>query len=158
VLIGSPEQLQGILTPMDFLRYLYKVAHPFVMVSEIEMALRALIRLAVSEEELSECIARSLSNIYEPNKLPTALEQMTFDNYQALISQGDNWTKFEAILGGTRPRTSAKLKQIGGLRNDLFHFKRELTLQDHETLNNHRSWLLLKVKEADVRRRTGAQA
>jgi predicted transcriptional regulator len=39
VLIGSAEQLQGILTPMDFLRYLYKVASPFVMVSEIELAL-----------------------------------------------------------------------------------------------------------------------
>jgi CBS domain-containing protein len=34
VLIGSPEQLQGILTPMDFLRYLYKIASPFVMLSE----------------------------------------------------------------------------------------------------------------------------
>jgi CBS domain-containing protein len=157
VLIGSPEQLQGIVTPMDFLRYLYKVASPFVMVSEIELALRALIRLAVSEEELAQCIARSLSCLYEPNKLPSALEQMTFDNYQALISHGDNWIKFEPILGGTRTRTSAKLKQICGLRNDLFHFKRELTLQDHETLNDHRSWFLLKVKQADVRRRTGGQ-
>src|SRR5690606_2295430 len=55
VLIGSPEKLQGILTPMDFLRYLYKVASPFVMLSEIELTLRALIRLAVSDEELGQC-------------------------------------------------------------------------------------------------------
>jgi predicted transcriptional regulator len=155
VLIGSPEQLQGILTPMDFLRYLYKVASPFVMVSEIELALRALIRLAVSQEELALCISRSLSQLYGASELPSALEQMRFDNYQVLIAHGDNWPKFEPIFSGTRTRTSAKLKEIGGLRNDLFHFKRELTLQDHETLNNHRDWLLLKVKQADVRRRTG---
>jgi predicted transcriptional regulator len=134
VLIGSPEQLQGILTPTDFLRYLYKVASPFVMVSEIELALRALIQLAVSEEELALCISRSLSQLYGESELPSALGQMTFDNYQILIAHSENWPKFEAILGGTRTRTSAKLKEIGGLRNDLFHFKRELALQDHETL------------------------
>lgn len=53
VLIGSPDRLIGILTPMDFLRYLYKVASPFVMVSEIELALRALIRLSLSDAELA---------------------------------------------------------------------------------------------------------
>jgi Transposase DDE domain group 1 len=39
ILIGTPERLVGILTPMDFLRYLYQVANPFVLVSEIELAL-----------------------------------------------------------------------------------------------------------------------
>jgi predicted transcriptional regulator len=155
VLIGSPQQLQGILTPMDFLRYLYKLASPFVIVSEIELALRALIRLAVSEEELVQCIVRSLSSLYKVNELPAALERMTLDNYQTLVCNGDNWKKFEPVLGGNRIRTSAKLKQICGLRNDLFHFRRELTSQDQEALNDHRSWLLLKVKQADVRRRAG---
>jgi predicted transcriptional regulator len=41
ILIGTPENLVGILTPIDFLRYLYKVASPFVMIAEIELALRA---------------------------------------------------------------------------------------------------------------------
>ena len=45
VLIGAPDRLVGVLTPMDFLRYLYRVASPFVMVSEIELAVRALIRI-----------------------------------------------------------------------------------------------------------------
>jgi len=30
ILVGVPERLIGVLTPMDFLRYLYKVASPFV--------------------------------------------------------------------------------------------------------------------------------
>jgi len=158
VLIGSPEKLQGILTPMDFLRYLYKVASPFVLVSEIELTLRALIRLAVCQEELVECAIRSLAQLYGPEKVPRTLEGMTLDNYGALISHGENWPKFEPFLGGNRTRTAAKLKQICGLRNDLFHFKREITLQDHETLSDHRNWLLLKAKQADVRRKTGEQS
>ena len=157
LLIGSPEKLQGILTPMDFLRYLYTVASPFVMVSEIELTLRALIRLAVNDVELVECAVRSLAQWYGVEKVPKTLEDMTFDNYRMIISHGENWSKFEPILGGTRPRTAAKLKQIGDLRNDLFHFKREITLQDHETLNDHRNWLLLKATQADVRRKTGGR-
>jgi hypothetical protein len=37
VLIGTPERLIGVFTPMDCLRYLYSLASPFVMVSEIEL-------------------------------------------------------------------------------------------------------------------------
>jgi predicted transcriptional regulator len=157
VLIGAPEKLQGILTPMDFLRYLYQVASPFVMLSEIELTLRALIRLAVSHEELEQCAVRSLAQLYGPEKVPKSLEAMTFDNYKAIISHGENWPKFEPILGGNRTRVATKLKQLCDLRNDLFHFKREITLQDHETLGDHRNWLLLKAKQADVRRKTGGQ-
>lgn len=157
VLIGSPEKLQGILTPMDFLRYLYKVASPFVMLSEIELTLRALIRLAVSHEELEQCAVRSLAQLYGLEKVPKCLEAMTFDNYKAIISHGENWPKFEPILGGNRVRVATKLKQLCDLRNDLFHFKREITLQDHETLSEHRDWLLSKAKQADVRRKTGGQ-
>lgn len=158
VLIGTPEKLQGILTPMDFLRYLYQVASPFVMLSEIELTLRALIRLAVNPEELGQCAVRSIAKLYGgEEKVPKNLEAMTFDNYRAIISHKDNWPKFEPILGGNRTRVSAKLKQLSDLRNDLFHFKRETTLQDHETLADHRDWLLMKAKQADVRRKSGGQ-
>jgi CBS domain-containing protein len=158
VLIGSPEQLQGILTPMDFLRYLYRVASPFVMISEVELALRALIRLAATQEELEVCANRALAQLYGKENVPKTLEAMTFDNYKAIISHGENWPRFEPILGGNRTRVSAKLKQLCDLRNDLFHFKREINLQDHEVLQEHRNWLLLKAKQADVRRRAGGQS
>ncbi len=155
ILIGSPEKLQGVLTPMDFLRYLYRVASPFVMVSEIELALRALIRLAVDPHELSKCAERSLGKLYGADKVPKTLEEMTFDNYRLIIAHGENWSRFEPLLGGNRPRTAAKLKEICDLRNDLFHFKREIMLRDHETLSEHRNWLLLKAKQAEVRGRVG---
>jgi hypothetical protein len=63
-LIGTPERLIGILTPMDFLRYLYQVASPFVMVSEIELALRALIRSALDPEQIAAAARRSLAAHY----------------------------------------------------------------------------------------------
>jgi len=156
VLIGSPGRLIGILTPMDFLRYLYQVASPFVMVSEIELALRALIEIALDKdkERIAEAAKRCLSSGYGgEDKVPTLLEDMTFYDYQSLVSHGENWTCFEPLFGGTRTRTRAKLKEVGAIRNDLFHFKREITMQDHQTLANHRNWFLNKTKQADAHRK-----
>jgi predicted transcriptional regulator len=151
VLIGTPERLIAVLTPMDFLRYLYQVASPFVMVSEIELALRALIHFALSDQQIVTAAKKCLSGAYgNENQIPTTLEEMTFDNYQSLISFGDNWKQFEPVLGGTRTRASGKLKEIGTIRNDLFHFKREITMQEHQMLAGHRNWLLNKIKQAEA--------
>ena len=155
LLVGDPGNLQGILTPMDLLIYLDTVASPFVMVSEIELALRALIRLSVTEEDLVQLSNRTLKQLYGTDKVPTKLEEMSFDNYIAIISNGDNWARFEPVFGGNRIRTTSNLKEIGEIRNALFHFKREITVQDHRTLTTHRNWLLLKAKQADVRIRAG---
>lgn len=158
VLIGTPERLVGVLTPMDFLRYLHQVASPFVMLSEIELALRALIRSAMSQEEIVVAAKRCLSSVYgSEDKVPTSLEDMSFDNYQSLISHGDNWTHFDLVLGGTRIRMSGKLKEINSIRNDLFHFKREITMQDHQTLADHRNWLLNKIKQEESHRKGEAR-
>ncbi len=154
ILIGAPERLIGILTPMDFLRYLHRVASPFVMVSEIELALRALIRIALSPEQIPAAARRVLSSAYGgEDNVPILLEDMTFDNYQTLVAHGETWKDLEPVFGGTRTRASGKLKEVGGIRNDLFHFKREITLQDNETLALHRDWLLNKVKQAGSHRR-----
>jgi hypothetical protein len=67
---------------MDFLRYLYRVASPFVLVSEIELALRALIRIALTPEQLAETARRSLAPVYGgEDRVPISLEEMTFDPY-----------------------------------------------------------------------------
>jgi predicted transcriptional regulator len=157
VLIGTPERLVGILTPMDFLRYLYQVASPFVMVSEIELALRALISIALTPEQIVVAAKRCLSSVYEEDKVPTCLEDMSFGDYQSLVSHGDNWKELESVFGGNRIRVSGKLKEVGDIRNDLFHFKREITVDDHQTLAGHRNWLLNKIKQAEAPRKMEAQ-
>ena len=160
ILIGTPERLIGILTPMDFLRYLYQVTSPFVMVSEIELSLRALIRIAMSPEQIVLAANRCLVSVYKiVDKVPTSLEEMTFDNYRTLVSYGEYWQKFfEPVFSGNRTRMVGKLKEIGDIRNDLFHFKREITMQDHQTLAGHRNWLLSKIKQAESRSRMEAQS
>ena len=155
VLVGEPDRLQGIVTVMDVLRYLYGVASPFVLVAEIELALRALISLSVQGDLLVSCVKASLSSKYEGEKIPNTLIEMEFNDYIQLVGHGDNWKYFAPIFGGMRETVRAKLEEIRDLRNDVFHFKRELTWDDHEKLAQHREWVLLKARKADARLKGG---
>jgi CBS domain-containing protein len=154
LLIGDPNRLQGIVTAMDILRYLYGVASPFVLIAEIELSLRALIRLAVSGEELFACAKLSLTH-YSERDLPTDLEHMTFHDYVQIIGDGRNWNYFQPVFKGDRTRTRAKLGQVAELRNDVFHFRREITTEDYEALSAVRDWMLLKATAAEARRQGG---
>ena len=152
VLIGEPDRLQAIVVPMDVLRYLYGVASPYVLLVELELSIRGLMRWCQNEEQLAAYAKKSLSSIYTPEKLPSRLEEMTFNDYVQIIGDGRNWPQFEKAFGSTRERTRGKLESIRDLRNDIFHLKREVTVQDHEELANYRDWLLRRIRMTEAKK------
>ncbi|MDC0133867.1 hypothetical protein N8137_03865 [Porticoccaceae bacterium] len=149
LLVGSKDKLLGVLSPMDLLRYLDNIASPYVMISEIEMSLRALIRTVINEDMFPVIANRTLAGAYNSpsQEIPHTLEQMTFENYRSILSSRENWEFFENILGDNRKYISARLSLVISIRNDLFHLKRELTVSDHETISNFRDWLLNKTEQ-----------
>jgi hypothetical protein len=46
---------------------------------------------------------------------------------------------------------------VGVIRNDVFHFRREITAHDRNTLLAHRAWLLSKVQLVQTTERRGEQ-
>ena len=153
VVVSGPESLVAILTPMDVLRYLHSVANAFVLIEEIELALRSLIAGAVPDASLFQsCVENALSSKYKEGELPGRLEDMTFDDYVALLRDGRNWKRFAPAFGGTRERTRGRLEPVRDLRNDVFHFRRELSVEDHQRLTTCRNWLLRCVRKVRARR------
>lgn len=152
VVVSGPEDLVAILTPMDVLRYLYSLANAFVLIEEIEMTLRDLIREATPDLKLFRlCVTNALSSKYKDCELPERLEDMTMDDYIALLRDGRNYKHFQAVFGGTRDRTRGKLEPIRELRNDVFHFRREISIEDHEQLSTCRNWLLRCARKMQAR-------
>jgi CBS domain-containing protein len=157
VLVGSENQLLGILTTIDALRYFYSVASPYVLLREIELSIRELIRVSISNEELSFCIDRCLKKHYEKRQqsLPTSLEEMTFNDYVMLLRFDGNWQFFKDAWGGTSITVAAKLEPLPTLRNEVFHFKRDLTIEEYDILRDRRDWLLKRIRKADADRKVG---
>lgn len=156
VLIGSEDRLQGIITTIDVLRYFYQVASPFVLFGEIELAIRELIRASLDENDFKKCINKSLRKHYEDTKrsMPSCLEEMTFHDYVMLLRYQDTWDKFKSVFGGSSNTTYARLSRLPDLRNDIFHFRREITIEEYDLLRGVRDWLLKRVRnlEATIKR------
>jgi len=144
VLVGSQGRCEGIITAMGVLRYLYEAASPFLLIAEIELSLRALIEFAVDSDELSLFAGTSLTH-YQPDRVPTKLENMTFNDYVLLIAHGKNWDRFNRIFQSERSLTQAKLNQVRDLRNDVFHHRRKLADRDRDTLAASRDWMIRLV-------------
>ena len=151
-LVGDTNRLEATITPMHLVRYLYKVSQPYVLIQEIELGIRSLIRMAVDDDALTKAARTCLNEKYQPDKLPTTLEGMTFDDYARIVGDGRTWEMFQPLFRGDRPRTSTKLRELVELRNKVFHF-RGVSVEDHPKLVEGRDWVLTKIRAADALRR-----
>jgi hypothetical protein len=160
VLVGTENNLQGILTTIDALQYFYSVASPYFILLEIELSIRELIRASTTAEILKQCINRSLKQYYYKIKreTPQVVEEMTFNDYVMLLRFQGNWKYFKYAWGGTYHIVAAKLKQLPNLRNDVFHFKRELTISEYDILRDRRNWLQKRIRKLDAERKANANA
>jgi len=145
LLLGTPENTVGIVTAMDILRYLYGATSPYVLIAEIELAVRALMIRSLGGRIPAEIFERCLKGKY-PEKLPDSVEDLTFDDYQTVITYGDNWPCFKDAFGSTSPNVRNKLIRARDLRNALFHFRRGITLSEYEELVDTRKWLLRRTR------------
>ena len=75
----------------------YGIARPYVLLQEIELGLRNLIDMCVTENELQQCIHRALARQYEGRKKkpPARLSDMTFEDYRSIIASRENWEFFQ---------------------------------------------------------------
>jgi len=55
------------------------------------------------------------------------------------------WGKFKDTFGGSYSMAQVKLELLSGLRNDVFHFRRDLTDEEYGYLKDTRDWLLKRI-------------
>lgn len=154
VLVGSEERLQGIITSVDVLRYFYHVANPYVMLREIELAIRELIRASAGSETLKDCFVKIIGKHYTSLKrnVPERLEDLTFNDYVMILKYKGTWDMFRSAFGGTSNTVYAKLEPLASLRNDIFHFRRDITAEEYDVLRDCRDWLLTRIRKVEASR------
>jgi CBS domain-containing protein len=156
VVVAHPGGLQAMVTAVDLLNYFYKVARPFVLVGEIELAIRALIQSCTNSDEIKACAKRALSHYYSKmgRDYPTDVTEMSFDDYCRIVGSSGNWPTFEGVLGRNRQVVTAKLTRVRDIRNAVFHFRKDVTSSEYDDLASAREWLLDKVLTLQRRRRS----
>lgn len=154
VLVGDPDRLIAVATPTDLIQYLYSVTHPFVLIQEIELALRGLVHAAAAKDELSAYIRRAVASNYKDaeDRIPAELVELTFAELVQTATHGANYAEaFCKILGRNRESARGYLSPVTSIRNDIFHFRRRINSEDLQTLVNTRAWLLRKARILQAR-------
>lgn len=132
VLVGTPDNLLGILNISDVFGRLNDFAEAFVLIHEIEHEIRDSIKEVCSESQLTEMISRIKRPPNSPP--PRSLEDFSFSQYQNLICNKDNWETFEPFFASVRELVYEDFKEITSLRNDVFHFRRTIRPKDSDRL------------------------
>jgi CBS domain-containing protein len=157
LLVGDPNRLQAIVTAHDVVRYLYRVASPYVLIADCEFSLRAIIRLVITPDALATCAQQCLAEKYPADKIPVVLTDMTIDDYVRLVTDG-RWSHFEPVFGRNRDYLRSRLDRLRELRNQLFHHRADVTPEEHEGLAEDRAWLQSKVRIVESRRKSEGAA
>ena len=139
VLVGTDNDLMGILCIADVLGRLNDFAEAFVLLYEIEHEIRDLIHDVCDDSTLGQMISEMR---LPPNtRPPETLEDFTFNQYKSLICTKSNWSKFEPMFDTMRELVDADFSDINDLRNVVFHFRRGITPKDTDRLRRFRDRL-----------------
>ena len=108
-------KITGLVTNADISREFRNLTEPFLLLGEIENALRRLIDQRFPKDKLE--------NARDPNLPPRPIESasdLTFGEHLRLMENSDNWNQLGLPL--ERSAVVKQLEEIRQIRNDVMHF------------------------------------
>jgi hypothetical protein len=150
VLIVSPtEELVGIVTSYDSTEFFRTYAEDMMHVEDIEVAVKELVLLpytredgSVDEDQLSEAISGVTPGDRggSPDSRPS-FDGLSLYQYIMLLLARSTWPTVGPIFGLPRDRVRVLLEAVTRTRNDLAHFRREISSVDAQRLRYCAKWL-----------------
>lgn len=149
VLVGEETNLIAVATTTDVISFLWEATRPFVLLQDIELAVRDLVRSACpSSAELEQRIGRVVAA--EDGRLK-AMNELSLGELIHVVTQDDNFGQsFRHRFGRSRDLVISRLEPIREIRNKVFHFRDEVAAEELDLLVEARRWLLRKVLAAQA--------
>lgn len=108
-----------VLQDVGFHQYLKGELEAFMLVEEIERAIRDLFRDAYAED-LPGALRETFDEV-ERLRTPASVEECSFAHYHIFLSA--NWETFESYFDEDREFVRELVTGVGEIRNNLFHFR-----------------------------------
>lgn len=145
ILVGDDDHLLAIATASDVSQFLWDATRPFILVRDIELAVRDLIRYACpSSTELQGRIATVLPVPQRQNG--QILEGLTLGELINVLIQGENFAqRFRLTFGNNRALVRGRLESARIVRNKVFHFIGDVSAEELQSLAVTWRWLERKV-------------
>ncbi|MEH1017068.1 CBS domain-containing protein [Micromonospora sp. CPCC 206060] len=144
LLVGDEDRLLAIVTPADVSRFLWHRTRPFVLLQDIELGIRDLMRSACDASSLPGLIAASVPA--DPGRARSRLEDLTMAELLSVLLNGENFGRFFRLrFGNNRDLVRSTLDPVREIRNKVFHFRAEPSPEELETLAAALTWVRRRV-------------
>lgn len=145
VLIGDESNLVAVATATDVVSFLWEATRPFVLLQDIELACRDLMTIACpARDEITACISMALPEALRGDR--SGLRDLTMGELLSVLTNRTNFrSSFSRTFGNNRDLVCSVLDPVLGIRNKVFHFREDVTVEDLETLVSARRWLRRKA-------------
>jgi hypothetical protein len=144
VLVGDEERLLAVATTTDITDFLWNATRPFVLLQDIELAVRDMMRSCCTDAEIAGCIAAAFRP--ETGRIKDRLEDLTLGETVGVLMNPQNFgSYFYAGFGRNRDLVASTLEPVRVIRNKVFHFRDDVSAEELETLVDTGRWLRRKI-------------
>lgn len=132
-----------ILTNYDLLHFIRDSSEPFLLIEEIERSIRDMFE-HVFPANLEDKLINAFTDM--DISAPETVTDCSFGHYPIFISK--NWPEFEEYFEEDRDFVIQLLKEVGDIRNQLFHFRTEDNSDvDREFLKFAHGYFTMRLNE-----------
>jgi hypothetical protein len=145
ILLGDDDNLIAIATASDAARFLWETTYPFILIRDIELAIRNLMRYAcASDSEIQHRIEVVLPS--SGNSDGKTLEHLTLGQLIRVLLDSANFDQyFHRTFGRNSYIVESKLDRARIIRNKVFHFVANVSAEERRTLYTTWRWLERKT-------------
>ena len=161
LIMNSEGELAGIVTSFDSTEFFRNRAEDLMHVEDIEFMVKDFVLLAyadgdgvVDEPKLSEAVAKVSPREGESN--PPKFDDLSLGQYISLLVRKNTWDVFDPIFQMPRSSVINLLENIRATRNDLAHFRSEISAAQAKTLRFCAGWLARCKEEFEKKNQTFA--
>jgi hypothetical protein len=145
VLVGDEDRLLAVVTTADVTRFLWSRTRPFVLLRDIELGIRYLMRSSCTAEELADSVSAGLPADH-PTRTTARLEDLTLNELLSVLLHGPSFGKlFRLHFGKNRDTARNTLQPVREIRNKVFHFRDDASSEELQQLVEAATWLRRKV-------------
>lgn len=138
----------GILTFFDATHFFRELTEGLILVEDIETTLRKYIEAVCDNDtKMNQALINAFGKDDKDEQLPRRnYEDMSFYHHIQFIITGKNWPLFESSF---KPRTLFEhlMGKVREIRNQLMHFRGEISTIDFDALERSREWLVSRPKQ-----------
>ena len=130
----------GIVTNCDTTAYFHSRAEAMMDVEDVETSLKDCIRADIAPN-CGDVSDSEITVKLTPRSPEKTFDRLSFNDYISMFMHSSRWPRVASVVDLRESACRKMLEEVRDIRNDLFHFRRDISAERRYALKYCRNWL-----------------